>query len=115
MIAETRDTVALALATLGIPVHAYPPESIAPPAAVLIPDSPYIEGHRVDGRIVVRLQLQLLTLPKSARNMDALIEDSFALLLAARVLVDEVAAPTVDPDTGVLSCRISLMVQAKKE
>ena len=51
-ILEVRNELATALASVGASVYGSVPEAIIPPAAVIVPDAPYLESRLIGGSTV---------------------------------------------------------------
>lgn len=116
MIAEARQYLADVIEPLGIPVHAYPPGSVSPPCAIVVPDDPYYLLRTLNGATgSVGLEVRLITAATDGgiRHLDALLEETIDLLTAARVRVEPIGAPTVDPDAGGLVAHISVVINWK--
>ena len=56
--ADVRGTLATALATPLASVYTSVPESVIPPAVVIVPDSPYLESTTI-GRNVTRVKINM--------------------------------------------------------
>lgn len=114
MIAEARHAVADAIGGLGIPVHLYPPGAVTPPAAVLVWGSPLYEprsASRVRVGVDIRLVVSSASGGLSQASLDTLVDETVkALLLAPRILVEEVQTPTLDFDTATLTAVVSTFV-----
>lgn len=112
MIAEARQHLADVIKPLGIPVHAYPPGSVSPPYATVVPDDPYYLVRTLSGAAAaVALEVRLIT--KDVRHLDDLLEQTVDLLTAARVRVEPIGAPTVDNDAGGLVAHIPVVINWK--
>jgi hypothetical protein len=51
-ILEVRNELATALASVGASVYGSVPEAVIPPAAVIVPDAPYLESRLIGGSTV---------------------------------------------------------------
>jgi hypothetical protein len=51
-ILEVRNELATALASIGASVYGSVPEAVIPPAAVIVPDAPYLESRLIGGSTV---------------------------------------------------------------
>lgn len=118
MIAEARETVTQALASLGIPVHRYSPGSVVPPAAVLVWGSPLYEP-RTTTRAVIGLEVRVIVSsasgPASQAALDALVDQAVqALVTAQGIHVDAVSAPTPDAESATHTAAIAVYVSIER-
>lgn len=79
---QLRKDTASRLTAAGVPAWAFVPERITPPAAVVLPDHPYVSGDEADGLTMcgnfrVRLRVNVLAGPGTneltADNLDELV------------------------------------------
>lgn len=114
MIREARQLVADTLKPLGVAVSAYPPPTSVPPCVLILPGSPYRESHALT---TTRLRFELNVIVNatsgadSAATLDDLLDQTFALLRAAGVQLEDtwVERPeSVDP--GLLQASIPIVV-----
>lgn len=101
-LAGARQTVAAALAVVGVPVHDQPPGSLQAPCVVIIPGSPWIAP-----RGQVTLEIQAYANPAGGNHtaltrLEDLIEAIRGGLWAAGLAPGETDPPRSDPDNGVL-------------
>lgn len=80
-----RDTAAR-LTTAGVPAYGHVPERLTPPAAIVLPDQPYVSGDEADeltmcGTFRVRLRVALL----GARGTNELAADQLDELVVKAV------------------------------
>lgn len=100
MIGEVRAHLADVLNPVGIPVHAYPPGAVAPPAIVIIPADPYCEGLVLQDAHRIGLEARLFATNPQA--LDDLIDLVVATLIAAGLPPQPINRPDSDADTGTL-------------
>ena len=113
MIGDARDYLAGVLTGLGIPVHAYPPQSIAVPAAAIVPGYPYIVGQYLQPAMEIGLSVQIVTALHAARQLDDLIYTAALILADAGHPPEDITPPTIDLDTGTLTARIPVTLTWK--
>lgn len=105
-LAEARSALATALADIGVAVHTYPPQTVAPPCVFLVPGNPYLDPGVSWGAIQVAIDVRIVVSasagPAAMERLDALVDGAVAALLAAQVIVGAVGAPTVDPDSAAI-------------
>jgi hypothetical protein len=66
-IAEVRQELATALESIGASVYSFVPESIIPPACVIVPDSPYLESTLI-GKTAVNVKVNFTITAAVAYN-----------------------------------------------
>lgn len=105
-IAGVRAAIATGLSGLGVPVHAYPPQTLAPPCIVLIPGSTYLNPGAAWGQNEIGLDVRVLVSssagPAAMERLDDLVDGVVAALIAADVAVGPVNGPTVDQDSAAI-------------
>lgn len=106
VIGDARHHLAEVLTGYGVAVHEYPPASIAPPVAFLIPDSPYLSAWTLAGERTVGLQVQIVTAMKAPQSLDERLEAVLTALIAEGVEIGDISAPFPDSDTETLTARI---------
>lgn len=112
MIVAAREALAATLAGVGVPVHAYPPPSVQPPAVVLIPGEPYLSGYTLRaGTARIGLQVQCVTADTAAQSLDDLVWAVFAALTAAGYPAGSIPPPRHDTSTGTLVARIPVTME----
>lgn len=115
MIDQAREYVAELLSPLGIPVHPYPPATVAAPAAVVVPDDPYYTpttlaaGPATIG-LAVRLIVSAAAGIDSQRTLDALIIAAASLLAGTPAALAPVPAVRPDPDTATLTAELPITI-----
>lgn len=111
MIAEVRTHVATVLGGLGVPVHTYASAGvIIPPAAVLIPASPYWAPTQLRGSevgLTVRLYVTISPNGGAEQETDRLIDGAVAALTSAGVRVLPVNPPLPQADGGALVAELT--------
>lgn len=108
MITDAREHVAALLTAAGVPAQPYPPATLTPPCAVLLPGSPYLTPAQLGG-VTVGLEVRLVVTaagPDAPAALDALTEAAARALAAAGVPTGPVPAPVADADAGYLSLTI---------
>lgn len=114
MISEAREYVAQALEPLGIPIHAYPPGTVAPPAAVITPGDPYYRPQGLSGdSAVIGLDVLLVTsgaAGDAGRKLDDLIHAAAQLIGPTAARLSEVLAITQDSEGGPLMARLPVTI-----
>lgn len=115
MIADARFHVAAALSAVGVPVHPYPPATVAPPAVVITGDTPYVTVETLATGWIVGLQVQCVVGtaggPAAGRGLDALIETVLAALTTAGgVVAGPADAPRPEPGTAHTTAAIPITV-----
>lgn len=112
MITQAREHVAAALTAAGVPCQAYPPATITPPAALLYPADPYVEGTQL-GACTVGLRVRLIVAsaaPSSTRALDALIDAAGQALRQSGIRVGAVAAITSEEQATYLHTDVPITV-----
>lgn len=117
-IARARDTVAGALAGLGIPVHTYPPGTFTPPAVIVDWGNPVLE-LTTSARAVVGLDVRIITSaaagPAAAERLDALVDAALpALQAAGGIRVDPPGSPTTTEDGRTHTATIPVHVGVER-
>jgi len=115
MITEAREHLAQALATLGVPVHAYSPGTVSPPAAVIVPGDPYFTTLTLAGTSAsIGLEVELITSTAAsaagAATLDGLITAAAELLAGTACHLGPVPAPRREPDSGLLTVRLPVTI-----
>jgi len=101
ILSSVRTPLATALASVAGNVYSFVPESVYPPAVVLVPDSPYLEIETV-GKSSVRCKVNMTITavvaynsnPASLDNIEQLIMSILAVIPAGYI-VGAVERPTV--------------------
>jgi hypothetical protein len=101
ILSDVRTPLATALGTVAGNVYSFVPESVYPPAVVLVPDSPYLEIETV-GKSSVRCKVNMTITavvaynsnPASLDNIEQLIMSILAVIPAGYI-VGAVERPTV--------------------
>ena len=99
--ADVRGTLATALATPLASVYTSVPESVIPPAVVIVPDSPYLESTTI-GRNVTRVKINMTVSAAVAYNNNAGALDQLEVLIITLIglmpvgyEVGDVSRPTI--------------------
>jgi len=99
--ADVRGTLATALATPLASVYTSVPESVIPPAVVIVPDSPYLESTTI-GRNVTRVKINMTVSAAVAYNSNAGALDQLEVLIITLIglmpvgyEVGDVSRPTI--------------------
>jgi hypothetical protein len=96
-----RDAIAKALRDAGLPAHSYVPETVSPPAVIVIPDDPYIVVNRLGPRLsysaafTVTVMVQALDNEASLALCEAHI-DAVLDALPSGVSATRVSRPALD-------------------
>jgi hypothetical protein len=101
ILSSVRQPLATALAGVAGNVYAYVPESVIPPAVVVVPDSPYLEIETI-GKSHIRTKINMTITavvayhsnPASLDNIEQLIMSILAVIPSGYI-VGEVERPTV--------------------
>jgi hypothetical protein len=101
ILSSVRQPLATALAGVAGNVYAYVPESVIPPAVVVVPDSPYLEIETI-GKSQIRTKVNMTITavvaynsnPASLDNIEQLIMSILAVIPSGYI-VGEVERPTV--------------------
>ena len=112
-LSAARETVAAALAGVGVPVFDQPPASLQPPCVVLIPGSPWIRP-----RGDVTLEIVAHANPASGNthaltDLEDLVEAVRNSLWAAGLAAGDTDPPEVNPDAGAITARTPITVRTK--
>lgn len=78
--ADVRGTLATALATTLASVYTSVPETVIPPAVVIVPDSPYLESNII-GKDQVRVKINMTVSAAVAYNNNAGALDQLEVLI----------------------------------
>jgi len=114
--ADVRGTLATALATPLASVYTSVPESVIPPAVVIVPDSPYLESTTI-GRNVTRVKINMTVSAAVAYNSNAGALDQLEVLIITLIglmpvgyEVGDVSRPTIISvgATNLLSADLSV-------
>ena len=96
-----RGTLATALASVTASVYSSPPEAVIPPAAVIVPDSPYLETTTI-GKSAVRVKINFTVTAVVAYNNNAGALDNLEQLIISIMqamptgyIVGDVQRPTI--------------------
>ena len=96
-----RGTLATALASVVASVYSSPPEAVIPPAAVIVPDSPYLETTTI-GKSAVRVKINFTVTAVVAYNNNAGALDNLEQLVISIMqamptgyVVGDVQRPTI--------------------
>ena len=99
--ANVRGTLATALATPLASVYTSVPETVIPPAVVIVPDSPYFESTTI-GRNVTRVKINMTVSAAVAYNNNAGALDQLEVLIITLIglmpvgyEVGDVSRPTI--------------------
>ena len=98
---NVRGTLATALASVVASVYSSPPEAVIPPAAVIVPDSPYLETTTI-GASTVRVKINFTVTAVVAYNNNAGALDNLEQLIISIMqamptgyIVGDVQRPTI--------------------
>ena len=98
---DVRGTLATALAGVAASVYSSPPESVIPPACVIVPDAPYLETTTI-GKSQIRVKINFVVTAAVAYNNTAGALDNLEQLIIAIMgamptgyTVGDVQRPTV--------------------
>jgi hypothetical protein len=98
---NVRGTLATALADVAASVYSSPPETVIPPACVIVPDAPYLETTTI-GKSQVRVKINFVVTAAVAYNNTAGALDNLEQLIIAIMgampagyTVGDVQRPTV--------------------
>ena len=98
---NVRGTLATALASVTASVYSSPPEAVIPPAAVIVPDSPYLETTTI-GASTVRVKINFTVTAVVAYNNNAGALDNLEQLIISIMqamptgyVVGDVQRPTI--------------------
>jgi hypothetical protein len=101
ILSEVRQPLATALAGVAGNVYAYVPESIIPPAVVVVPDTPYLELETINKstlhtkiNFLISVAVAYNSNPASLDNIEQLIMSVLAVIPTGYV-VSTVERPTV--------------------
>ena len=99
--ADVRGTLATALATSLASVYTSVPETVIPPAVVIVPDSPYLESNII-GKDQVRVKINMTVSAAVAYNNNAGALDQLEVLIITLIglmpvgyIVGDVSRPTI--------------------
>ena len=99
--ANVRGTLATALATPLASVYTSVPETVIPPAVVIVPDSPYLESTTI-GKNVTRVKINMTVSAAVAYNNNAGALDQLEILIITLIglmpvgyEVGDVSRPTI--------------------
>jgi hypothetical protein len=99
--ANVRGTLATALATPLASVYTSVPETVIPPAVVIVPDSPYLESTTI-GKNVTRVKINMTVSAAVAYNNNAGALDQLEVLIITLIglmpvgyEVGDVSRPTI--------------------
>lgn len=97
VLTQLRETTAQLLATDDLQVFSAMPDRIVPPAAVVLPGTPYLEPSGTFGTFTARLSVVLIVNAKvnatATAELDDLIEDAVVDLVNAGISVGEISEP----------------------
>ena len=101
ILSDIRTPLATALATVAGNVYAFVPESVIPPAVVVVPDSPYLELETINKSTIhakinftISVAVAYNSNPASLDNIEQLIMSVLAVIPSGYV-VSSVERPTV--------------------
>jgi hypothetical protein len=101
ILSQVRQPLATALASVAGNVYAFVPESVIPPAVVVVPDSPYIELETINKSTIhaklnytISVAVAYNSNPASLDNIEQLIMSVLAVIPTGYV-VSSVERPTV--------------------
>jgi hypothetical protein len=101
ILSDIRTPLATALATVAGNVYAFVPESVIPPAVVVVPDSPYLELETINKSTIhakinftISVAVAYNSNPASLDNIEQLIMSVLAVIPTGYV-VSSVERPTV--------------------
>lgn len=114
MITAAREHLASLLTGVGVPVHAYPPQALATPCIVIVPGFPYLTGHTLAGDLDVGLDVRVVVAQHNPKRLDELVYAALQALTIGGQPSTEVPAPSVDQDTGTLTCGIPVTLSWKE-
>ena len=99
--ADVRGALATALATTLASVYTSVPETVIPPAVVIVPDSPYLESNII-GKDQVRVKINMTVSAAVAYNNNAGALDQLEVLIITLIglmpvgyIVGDVSRPTI--------------------
>ena len=99
--ADVRGVLATALATPLASVYTSVPETVIPPAVVIVPDSPYLESNII-GKDQVRVKINMTVSAAVAYNNNAGALDQLEVLIITLIglmpvgyIVGDVSRPTI--------------------
>jgi hypothetical protein len=107
---SARNNVADALASVGAPVHRFPPSAVQPPAVVLLPGSPWIAPRGT-------VALEVVAYATAAGGDDSytaledLVEAIRNALWAAGLAPGDTGTPRVSDDAGVIEARTLMSIR----
>ena len=114
--ADVRGTLATALTTALASVYTSVPETVIPPAVVIVPDSPYLETTTI-GKNVTRVKINMTVSAAVAYNSNAGALDQLEVLIITLIglmpvgyEVGDVSRPTIISvgATNLLSADLSV-------
>jgi len=101
ILSQVRQPLANALATVAGNVYAFVPESVIPPAVVVVPDSPYLELETINKTTIhtkinmtISVAVAYNSNPASLDNIEQLLMSVLAVIPAGYI-VSSVERPTV--------------------
>ena len=101
ILSQVREPLATALASVAGNVYAFVPESVIPPAVVVVPDSPYIELETINKSTIhaklnytISVAVAYNSNPASLDNIEQLIMSVLAVIPTGYI-VSSVERPTV--------------------
>jgi hypothetical protein len=101
ILSQVRQPLANALATVAGNVYAFVPESVIPPAVVVVPDSPYLELETINKTTIhtkinmtISVAVAYNSNPASLDNIEQLILSVLAVIPSGYI-VSSVERPTV--------------------
>lgn len=88
---------ALTSEATGVDAHAFMPGRLVPPAAVVLPGSPYLDHGTTFGRFTMGLEVVVVAPGKvnetASNTLDGLIADTVVALVNGGISVSEVSEP----------------------
>ena len=101
ILSSTRQPLATALASVAGNVYSFVPETVIPPAVVVVPDSPYLELETINKSTIhtkinftISIAVAYNSNPASLDNIEQLIMSVLAVIPAGYI-VSSVERPTV--------------------
>jgi len=114
-----RDELATLLRQSGVPAYAYPPQTVSPPAIVIVPDEPYIDVEVIgSGGTGVVLRFELIVAVQAIDNEGQLdlierLTVQTLQLLPQGTVVDAITRPTIESvgPSDLLTVRMPIQIR----